>query len=209
VPYFDLIILVGIVGIVVAWFFFRSQVQGLPVNITWMFGNRTALRFRGEEDLQGVFLKVKNARGKVIETIKKRGIPLDVKNIDRNDMKVYLIDEPDASQESGVKGRVYLDVAYSKMKHSREYYTREGTGTTIDMLTIGTSGNGKPSPEEVADAGSAVVLHDEQSAFKAWLRDMAEAAKRDMTTILIFMGAGASMGLAVTLVLLIFTGHFR
>ena len=188
--------------VVSSYFFFRTNVQGVPVNVTWVFKNGSAYKFRAEEDLQGIFLRIKNARGKIIETIKKNGIPLEVKEIDKKDMKAYLV------KFANDQDRAFLAVSYSKMKHSREYTVLEGTGETVNVIKEAEKiekkeGDSNPS------SGNAVVLHEEQSAAKEFFKGLAMALQGTFRALILPLIAGGALGMSATIILILLTGHFH
>src|SRR5271157_2208432 len=104
VPYFDLIVLVVLFLAAVAWWYFRTSVQGQPVLVDWIYRNGSAVRLRAKEDLQGVFLTIQNLKGKVVSTIKKRGLPLEIVDISHLKENRYYIIPTDQKRKVWKKG---------------------------------------------------------------------------------------------------------
>jgi hypothetical protein len=208
---------------------FRFQVKSIPVQVLWIYRNGSALLLPAKEDLGGVFLEIKNMRGKVIQTIMKSGLAIEVAKIDQK--RGYLV-QSEKSYKSVKKGRFgrekvadkeegqledehhnekgeekrtvrYLDVALGGLKHMRLYVVREGTGDTIDMVNVGEKGSTGMDP------GNATVMHEERGAAKEFLKMLAEAAAGTWKTIIIPMLAGAGLGSAVVTLLLILFGHLK
>ena len=196
--------------VVAMYFIFRTNYEAIPVRALWIFKNGQAYSFKAKEDLQGIFLKIVNARGKEIETIKKRGIPLEVKEIDEKQAKAYIAKfaTTDAEGKPTTEKRAYLNVAFSKMKHERVYAVLEGTGETIDIVELATQDAKKKAKGEPS-SGNAVVLHEEQSAAKELFKAWAEALAGSLRALVLPLAAGGAIGMAATLVLLILTGHFH
>jgi len=246
IPYFDLWVILIIAGVAVAWFFFRSSVQGVPVIVKWVYRNGTAIELKAKEDLQGIFLEILNAKGKVIETIKKTGIPLEVQEINEKDSRAYLVKFSDGSK------RVFLSVALSRMKHKREYTVLEGTGETVDLMDKGRKMGSLPSTSipmlteaalllrdgagdsaedkqirvksanglesivkqisegpQIGGLGNSVTLHEERSAAKAFMKDLAEALAGTFKALILPMIAGGGMTASAIIIVLLLSGHLH
>lgn len=89
-PPWELAIFGVVIGLVVL-VYFRSSVRSIPVGVLWVYKNRAAIKLKAKEDLSGVFLDVTNARGKTLTTLKKTGLPIEVKAV--NKAKAYFIAE--------------------------------------------------------------------------------------------------------------------
>lgn len=57
--------------------------------LLFAYRNKSAIWLKTKKDLSGIFLPVQNARGKVIETLRQTGIPLDV--TDYRGAKAYVV----------------------------------------------------------------------------------------------------------------------
>lgn len=192
IPYEVLaVLMVAVIAIV--YFFFRSNVEQMPVKVKWVTETGVTFVFKAKEDLRGVFLYIKDAKGKTIETIKKVGIPMDVSEIADKDGKAYLAKFADGSK------KVYLTVRPSRMKNYREYTIIEGTGQTVDWKTKGND----IDPDE---QGNTALMQEESSGFKKILKDMEEAGKSFMDTVLGWI-PGIGIGVAVAFVFGALTGH--
>lgn len=169
----------------------------IEVVVTWVFKNYSAIRLKASEDLRGIFIEVKNARGKSIETVKKDGVAIEVKEIDRKRMKAYLLEKPRKGTEDNL---VYLLMKEGRFKLSREYITVEGTGQTIDFIE---------RAKGTDDSGNAPVIQEEKSAAKQFLQMLAEAALNSLSRILLPMGTGLGLGIGITVLLLVLFGHLK
>jgi hypothetical protein len=175
------------------YLFFRTSVEGMPVYVKWVTKTGVTFRFKAKEDLRGVFLYIKGGGGKVIETIKKVGIPLEVAEIAEKDMKAYLVKFADD------KKKVYLTVRPSKMKNYREYTVIEGTGQTVDWKD-------KAKDIDPKEQGNTALMQEESSGFKKVLKDLEEGGRTFMDTVMSWI-PGIGIGVAVAFVLGALTGH--
>lgn len=110
----------AIVGVVIAYF--RLQVKGLPVLIRWLRSNYSAVQFRAQEDLRGIYLYVLNARGKREETITKTGKPFQVKVVD-NKSYAYLLRDGKAGHDLSAIEKEELEKKGWKIVDRSERYT--------------------------------------------------------------------------------------
>lgn len=176
--------------------FMGKSLGTIDVVVTWVFKNHTALRFKAKEDLRGIFLDVLGARGKSIEALKKEGIPIEVSDIDKKDMKAYLLVKP-----KGATGapQVSLLVKHGRTKSSREFITVEGTGQTIDFVE---------RAKGLKDSGNAPIIQEEKSAAKEFLTMLANAATSAGNKMML-LGSGAGIGMGVTVLILVLMGHLK
>jgi hypothetical protein len=86
----ELVVIFTIALIAIVFGILRYQVKGMPVVVKWLRKNYSAVQFRAQEDLGGIFLYVLNARGKREETIKKTGLPIEVKIINNKSEAYFL-----------------------------------------------------------------------------------------------------------------------
>jgi len=184
----------SIFGILLVRFLSRNA-GAINVIVTWVFKNNTALRFKAREDLRGIFLDVVGARGKVIEALKKDGLPIEVEEV--SDMKAYLLKK---GKEKG-KTQVNLLVKHGRSKFSREFITVEGTGKTLNFV--------EQANEAGADTGNAPVIQEERSAAKEFLAMLAAAATGTWNKLILPMLTGLGMGVGLTMIILVLFGHLR
>ena len=233
IPYEVLAVILA-AAIVVAYLFFRSSVEGMPVYAKWVTETGVTWRFRAKEDLRGVFIDIMDGKGKVIEQVKKFGIPLDISDVEN--AKAYLVKFSDDTK------KVYLTVRPSRMKNYREYTVLEGTGLTVDYKGMAKQAmrpdfiskvqkaesllrDGKDADPETyvqaadgllqvvkesqrnanSDAGNTLLLHEESSAFKQLLKDLKEGGKSMMDMLFDWI-PGIGIGMALTFLILILLG---
>jgi hypothetical protein len=194
IPY-EVLAVITIAVVAAIYFFFRTSVEGMPVYVKWVTETGVTFRFKAKEDLRGVFLYIKGAGGKVIETVKKVGIPMDVSDIAEKDMKAYLVKFSDETK------KVYLTVRPSKMKNYREYTVIEGTGQTVDWKT-------KKTDVDPADQGNTALMQEESSGFKKVLKDLEEGGKTFADVVMGWV-PGIGIGFGLTFVILLLFGRLH
>lgn len=229
IPYEILIPLV-VIAVAALWFFFRSSVEAMPVYVDFTTETGVTYRFKGKEDLRGVFLDIVKG-GKSIEQIQKFGIPLEVSQVNEKESKAYLIKFADGTKKT------YVTVRQSRLKNYRLYHTIEGSGITVDYRTMGERllspeyipkinravevlQKGSTESRELAgelaevatkslekarDTGTTALLHEESSGFKRVLQDLESGGRTFMDTILNWL-PGVGIGMALTFILLLLTG---
>jgi hypothetical protein len=235
IPYEILIPLV-VIGVAVVWYFFRANVEGMPVKVNWVTETGITFLFKAKEDLRGVFLDIMKG-GRSIEQIKKFGIPLDVSEVNEKDSKAYLVKFADDTK------KVYVTVRQSRLKHYRLYTVIEGTGMTVDyrnmaqtllrpeyipkleearrvLLDASATQEQKDvaaaqvlevvtkSREGAKDSGTTLLLHEESSGFKRVLKDLEEGGRTFMDVILGWI-PGIGIGMALTFILLLLLGRLH
>lgn len=198
----DLWIVIGVVVVVGIYLAYRGGYKTIPVKVLWVFRNYSGRMFNAEEDLQGIFLTLKTAKGKKFETLKKTGQPLDVVEIDEKHNRAWLVKW---QEEGGEKvEKVFLDVSMGGLKHTRLYATVEGTGETMDWIK-----KVEDEGKKKSDSGSAGIIHEEKSAVKEFLKLWAEAAAGTMKTLIIPLIAGAGLGASTVFIILVLLGHLK
>lgn len=179
-----------------AYFYFHYNVDEVPVVVNWVYKTGTTIRLRAKEEINGIILEIKNARGKTITEIQRNGLPLEVQEIDEKNMVAYLVRFADGGK------KVYLVARKGKFKSSREYTTLEGTGTTIDVLERAVS----QSSGAQGSTGNTSLLHEERSGFRAFLADLAHGSTTFIDTIMGWV-PGIGIGMALAFLIGALTGH--
>lgn len=227
------IIVIGIVG----FYFFRTQVRDIPVNVLWVFRNGHSRIFRASEDLGGVFLNVMDWKGKKAETLKKTGEPLEVTYMPER-AKTYII-EPETKhgkpltqetmaelehegfrlrEETDRKGKLKAYIATRPPKEEKElaYIDAHLGGLKTARLFVVPEGTGSTFDVvkaiqglNVEDPGNTSLLHEERGAAKAALKDYAEAAAGSFRTLVIPLVAGLGIGGMISLLFILLTGHYH
>lgn len=204
--------------------------------LKWIYKTGSALQFRVQQDLNGLFINVLSARNKKLETLTQGAQPLEVtllpdkvkfyinpeergERLDEETMKMlaakgFKIEETRRGKKNKLKGYLiytepklqkvlaYLDVSLGGLKHVREYATIEGSGTTIDW---------QDRAKDVAPGGTgkAAIINEEISAGKSWLHVLAEAARGTLSSLLLPLAAGISIGGMLFFLISLLSGHFR
>lgn len=210
----DLWIVFALVAVVAVFVVNRSLVRGVPVGINWLFDNHTGRRLVGEWDLNGLFIRVKSTRGKVLETIKRTAIPFDIVHVDK--YKAYIAENDFQKmkewQEKKLQDKEFKDpkpevtgylMHQGGLRHTTEFYVREGTGETLDPLA------GTVTAEKGPDTGHTSILHEMKAAAKEFLKLWAEATKGTFQALILPIITGIGLGSMVTILLLLVTGHVR
>lgn len=118
--------------VAVVYLFFRFQVKGVPVIIELIARNYQAKQFRAQQDLNGLWLYILNARGKKAATLKKTGLPVEVHLVD-NKSRAYMIQEgkrnggldPDIKKQLYEKGWKIREIEGKKEKERKAYIFEE------------------------------------------------------------------------------------
>lgn len=218
----DLWIVFALVAVVAVFVVNRSLVRDIPVGVNWMFDNHTGRRLVGGLDLNGVFVRIKSARGKMLETVKKAAIPFDITHIEG--YKAYVADDDakrlkewqqkkrayDAKEEGatdpGISPKLtgYL-MHQGGLRHTTEIFIHEGDGVSFDPLT----GAGLDDKDKGPDTGHTSILHEMKAAAKEFLKLWAEATKGTFQALILPIITGIGLGSMVTILLLLVTGHVR
>jgi len=230
----ELLAIFTIAIVVVIWAFFRFNVKGVPVMLIWIYKNGSALMMRAQEDLQGIFLNVMKGSKKV-ETLKKTGLPLQVKYLP-NKFSAYI----DIPKDQTINDEVLKRLRDKGFKMSPTKWSRKGIikayliekeaslvgalayldvnlgGMKTARLYTGIEGTGetidwmpKIQSSQGVDPGNAVIIHEMRSAAKAILADIAAALKGTFQALILPLIAGAGIGGMLVIILVILTGHLR
>lgn len=228
------IFVLAILGI--AFFFFKFQVKGVPVMLTWIYKNGSAVMLRAQEDLQGIFLNVLKGSKKV-ETLKKTGLPLQVRYMP-NKFQAYI----DVPKDQTINDDVLRRLKDKGFKITPTKYTRKGEvkaylidkepsltsglayldvnlgGLKTARLYAAIEGTGQTidwapriqaSGNGESNPGNTVVIHEVRSAAKEFLHMMAESMKGTFQALILPLIAGAGIGGMLVTILVILTGHLR
>jgi hypothetical protein len=213
IPY-DLLTFIVIVFAALIIFVTRRVVSGVPVEVNWVYpGTRTALRFFGSMDLNGVFLDVrKRARGKKLATIQRDGLPLEIEVISRKDMrKGYLFErevevkQTDGSMQKVKKAFFGLDISAGGRQRITSFISVEGSGKTIDVLSDGKA-DGKADGE---DTPTTSIINEELGTLQKVFNLLGAAMQGSLRGLVLPILTGVGLGMAATLLMIFFTGHFH
>lgn len=198
----------------------RAMVRDIPVGVNWMFDNHTGRRLVGGLDLNGVFVRIKSARGKMLETVKKAAIPFDITHIEG--YKAYVADDDakrlkewqqkkrayDAKEEGatdpGMSPKLtgYL-MHQGGLRHTTEIFIHEGDGVSFDPLV----GAGLDDEDKGPDAGHTSILHEMKAAAKEFLKLWAESTRGTFQALILPMMTGIGIGAMIMVILGLVTGH--
>jgi hypothetical protein len=185
-------LIASVFGILIVRFLSRNA-GAITVVVTWVFKNHTALRFKAREDLRGIFLDVMGARGKVIEALKKEGLPIEVEEVDG--MKAYILKKDKNSKQ------VNILVKHGRSKFTREFVTVEGTGKTLNFVD--------QADRAGSDTGNAPVIQEERSAAKEFLAMLASSAQGAWGKLILPILTGLGMGVGLTMIIMVLFGHLK
>ena len=210
-PY-DLVAFIVVLIFFAAIFITRRVVSGVPVEVNWVYpGTRTALRFVGGMDLNGVFLEVrKAAKGKKLATIQREGLPLEIQVIPSKDMKRGYLFEREVEVKAA-NGQVTketrhfygLDVAAGGRKRITSFISVEGSGRTIDVLP-----DGRASSDPTANPTTSLI-NEEVSTLQKIFALLGAAMQGSIRGIIVPMLAGVGLGGTAIMMVILLTGHFH
>jgi hypothetical protein len=122
------------------------------------------------------------------------------KKKDKLGFRGYILKEPDSVQ----RAKAYVDVTGSR--RMRLHAGIEGLGETVDLLDFHA---GIDAARTKATNSNAVVLHEMKMAVKAFLQMLAESLKGTVSSFLMPLVLGISVGAMISFLLLLVTGHLK
>ena len=153
--------------------------------------------------MNGIFVRVKYARGKKALDLVQNGLPIQVSSINKDRTKAYVIPaDPNNGKDKSIKEDViYYDIKMGRVKHERLFVTVEASGKTLDFI--------KDANKNMEENSHTSVAQEEVGVLKQALRLWAEAMQGSFKTIILPIITGLGLGWGSLALILLMLGRLR